>query len=270
MMTPLPVAGPRPAAELLAHLAAGGRTLVALSGGVDSAVVAHLTHRALGAEAWAVTLEGPAISPREVSRAGAVAQAIGIDHARVGVDPLEGADYRSNPANRCYFCRRTETGAIRRWAEPRRIARFVDGIHLDDLGESRPGIRAMEEAGFSHPLVWAGWRKSDVRSYARLVGLANWDAPSDACLASRVAHGTGLSAELLDRVRRAEEVLHDLGYRRVRVRTDGRSARVEVDPNEVARLTGGPDGPVVVRAIESVGFSPVVIDPRGYPARAGG
>jgi len=261
--------GPRSADDLIAYLSAGGPTAVALSGGVDSTVVAHLLQRALGRGAFAVTLQGPAVSPREVERATSIARRIGIAHATVPVDPLAVADYRANPSNRCYFCRRTETGAIKAWGSSLGVRRFVDGVHLDDLGDDRPGLRAMEEAGFVHPLVWAGWRKASVREYARSVGLPNWDLPSDACLASRVRHGELLTPDLLDRVRRAEELLLDRGFVRVRVRTDGRSARVEVDPSEVARLLAEPQASEVRRAVESVGFDPVELDPLGYRPRAG-
>ncbi len=255
--------------SVLADLGTGGPALVALSGGVDSSVVALLAYRALGREAWAVTLASPAVSPREVVRAREVARTIGIRHEVLSTDPLALTEYRENPSNRCYFCRQSETGALRAWAAGRGIRRYLDGIHLDDLGEERPGLTAMDEAGFEHPLVTAGWRKPEVRAFARSAGLPNWDQPSDACLASRIRHGRPISAELLDRIRHAEERLLDQGFRRVRVRTDGRSARIEVDVAEVPRLLAEPLASRVRGDLLRLGFVDVELDPRGYPPRPG-
>jgi uncharacterized protein len=255
--------------ELERYLSSGGRSAVALSGGVDSAVVAWVLRAAVGEAAYAVTLRGPAVSADEVARAAGVARAIGIRHAIVSVDPLGSEPYRSNPSNRCYFCRTVETARIREWGEPIGIVRYVDGVHRDDLGDDRPGLRAMDEAGFLHPLLWAGWGKVDVRAFARSVGLPNADQPSDACLASRVRHGQHLSTELLGKVERAERAVRARGFRRVRVRVDGAAARVEVDPDEVGRLLSEPLAGEVRRELAEFGFDPVELDPSGYRPRAG-
>jgi uncharacterized protein len=259
---------PRDEAELLEELREGGATVVALSGGVDSATVAALARRALGARATAVTLAGPAVSADEVERARFVAQAIGISHEVLAVDPIADPRYRSNPSNRCYFCRSVETRTIRDWGASRGIESYLDGVHLDDLGDDRPGIRAMDEAGFRHPLVWARWRKVDVRAFARSVGLPNWDAPSDACLASRIRHGQEVTAPLLARIDVAERGLRGRGFRRVRVRVEGDRARIEVDGPEVARLTAEPMASEVRATLLELGFSAVEVDPAGYHGRA--
>ncbi|MCI4336037.1 MAG: ATP-dependent sacrificial sulfur transferase LarE [Thermoplasmata archaeon] len=258
-----------PADGLRARLATGGRTAVALSGGVDSSVVAYLAFQALGHDATAVTLTGPAVPVRETEEARATASAIGIPLVTLVVDPLADASYTANPTNRCYFCRKGEAAAIQSWGAPREVASYLDGIHLDDLGDVRPGLRAMEEAGFRHPLAEGGWRKTDVRRYAREVGLPNWDRPSDACLASRVTHGNLISAPLLGQVQSAEECLLRRGFRRVRVRTDGRSARVEVGPGEVAHLLAEPIASAVRAELSALGFAFVELDPAGYRPRSG-
>jgi pyridinium-3,5-biscarboxylic acid mononucleotide sulfurtransferase len=262
-------AAPLSADELIRRIAPGGPALVAMSGGVDSAVVAHLAFASLGGLAHAVTLTGPAVSADEIERAKAVAQRIGIDHHLVASDPLALPEYRTNPSNRCYFCRKTETSALLQWGREHGVAQWLDGVHVDDLSDDRPGLRAMNEAGFLHPLADAGWSKSSVREYAHRVGLPNWNAPSDACLASRVAHGHEISPELLGRVERAEASVRRLGYRRVRVRTDGANARVEVGADEVGRLADRAQAEAVLLAVRSAGFEPVTLDPVGYRARPG-
>jgi pyridinium-3,5-biscarboxylic acid mononucleotide sulfurtransferase len=255
--------------EVRRSIARAGRALVALSGGVDSAVVAALAHAALPSESVAVTLSGPAVASREVERAIAVAGAIGIDHVVVPVNPLTVVGYQENPPDRCYFCRSTESAVFRRWGEAHGVEQYLDGVQLDDLGDDRPGLRAMEEAHFRHPLVVGGWRKVDVRRYARRLHLPNWDQPSDACLASRIPHGQPVTAEILERVQHAEAWLEEQGFRRVRVRVRGDSARVEVDPEEVHRLLASPMAAVVTVELRRRGFAEVALDPTGYHARAG-
>jgi len=255
---------PRSPAQLVAHLRTGGPALVAMSGGVDSSLVASLAQEALGDSALAVTLAGPAVARSELDRARRVAEAIGIRHRVADADPLKVAAYRANDADRCYHCRVVETGELRSVGASVGVRQYVDGVHLDDLGDDRPGLRAMDAAGFTHPLVWAGWGKSEVRTEARKRALPNWDQPSDACLSSRVAHGDPISADLLARIERAEEAVRAEGFRRVRVRVRGGAARVEVDPEEVGRLSTEPLASRVVAEVARHGFAPVTIDPRGY------
>lgn len=241
---------------------------MALSGGVDSSLVAALAFSALGPDALAVTLTGPAVPHAEVARAERVASSIGMEHVLLPVNPLSKVEYRQNRPDRCYFCRSVETSALREYGANHSVVQYLDGVHRDDLTDDRPGLRAMEEAGFTHPLVWAGWGKSEVRAEARRRGLPNWDQPSDACLASRIAHGEPVSKELLERVETAETILLSLGFRRVRVRVRGGAARVEVDPSEVGRLLAEPLAGEVTRDLQQLGFATVTIDPRGYPGLA--
>jgi pyridinium-3,5-biscarboxylic acid mononucleotide sulfurtransferase len=257
--------------EIVRRIAARGPALVALSGGVDSSLVAALARDALGESAVAVTLAGPAVAESEVERARRVARYVGVDHLVVEVDPLARAEYRTNPPNRCYFCRSVESEALLRVGRERGSMQFLDGIHLDDLADVRPGIQAMDAAGFDHPLARAGWAKTDVRAAARARDLPNWDQPSDACLSSRVAHGDLLSSELLARIESGEAWLLARGFRRVRLRTRAGGARIEVDPGDVARLSAEPLATEMRRAISALGFAPVEIDPLGYgAARAAG
>ncbi len=237
---------------------------MALSGGVDSSVVASLARDALGPECVAVTLSGPAVSAREVARARSVAAAIGIRHVVLPVDPLVRREYRENPEDRCYYCRGVETSVLKGFGAAQGVRQYLDGVHLDDLRDDRPGLRAMEEAGFLHPLAEAGWTKADIREWARTRGLPNADRPSDACLASRVHHGEPISRALLGRVEAAESLLLDRGFRRVRVRVRAGAARIEVDPDEVARLETEPLATEITEEIRRLGFDPVTIDPGGY------
>lgn len=249
-------------------LRGSGSVLVAMSGGVDSAVVAAAAHRVLGPRALAVTLRGPAVPREEVERAAAVARAIGVAHRFVELDPTNDDRYASNPTNRCYFCRSQEGSALVDLARREGFVAVVDGIHRDDLGDDRPGVRAMDERGVRHPLLEAGLGKSDVRAIAKELGLPNWDTPSNSCLASRVAHGELIRPELLARIDEAETYLRAQGFRQVRVRTSHGSARIEVGAEETPRFRDPTLTSAVLAHLLSLGFSEVIVDPRGY--RPGG
>jgi pyridinium-3,5-biscarboxylic acid mononucleotide sulfurtransferase len=250
-----------------ARIRSGGAALVALSGGVDSAVVAALAFEALGADAHAVTIVGPSVSREELLCAERAGREIGIDHRLIEADPLSNGSYRANGPDRCYFCRSVEGGALARWAEEQGLAQRLDGLHRDDLSEDRPGRRAMDEAGFRHPLLEAGWHKPDVRRFAAERGLSSADRPSNACLASRIATGEPVTAELLVLIERAEAAVRERGFRRVRVRSSRGSARVEVDPSELARLLEPTVAADLHLKLASLGFTSVELDRRGYRGR---
>ncbi len=242
--------------------AAKGRVLVAFSGGVDSGLVARLVHDALGDRALAVVTDAETLSRRELDAARAEAEEIGIPLRVVPVSELASEDYRRNPTNRCYFCRQELAGVLVDLARREGFGTIADGVNASDLGDDRPGIRAMDEAGVWHPLVEAGMAKADVRAMARALGLTFWDKPSNACLASRVPHGTFITVGLLRQVEAAEDYLRGRGFRQVRVRHHGDVARIEVLPEDIARLEGMRSE--VSTALRTLGYPSTEIDQRGY------
>ena len=238
------------------------RVLVAYSGGVDSGLVAKIAYDALGDGSLAVLADSESMSRREVEAATSQAAEIGIPLRVIATSELASSEYRKNPTNRCYFCREGLADELVPIARREGFAAIADGINVSDLGDFRPGIRAMDEAGFWHPLVEAGLAKPDVRALARGLGLSFWDKPSNACLSSRIPHGTTITVELLRKVEVAEELLRDRGFRQVRVRHEGATARIEVPAEDLPRLRGM-EGEVAL-ALRAVGYRDTVIDPKGY------
>jgi len=258
------LAARRPA--MLRAFRAKGRVLVAYSGGVDSGLVAKVAWDALGADALAVIADSESLSRWELSDAKAEAAEIGIPLRVVPVSELASAEYAANPVNRCYFCRSELAAVLSGIAASEGFATIADGIHASDLGEVRPGIPAMDEAGFWHPLLEFGLGKADVRAIAKAVGLSFWDKPSNACLSSRIPHGTVITIDLLRQVEAAEEVLRSRGFRQVRVRHQGETARIEVPPEEIPRLKAIHED--VQEALVGLGFRDAVVDPEGYRSAA--
>ena len=129
---------------------------------------------------------------------------------------------------------------------------MVLGVNVDDLGDHRPGQRAASERGAAFPLVDAGFTKSDVRAWSRRLGLRTWDKPAAACLASRLPYGTPVTLGRLATVERAEAALRSLGFRELRVRHYGDTARLEVPLDRLADVVALRER--VVAAVQGVGL----------------
>ena len=253
-------------AGLVDAMRSRGRVLVAFSGGVDSGLVARVAHDALGPDALAVVADAESFARWELEEALAEAEGIGIRARVVGLSELANPSYAANPSNRCFFCREGLADVLVPIARREGFAAIADGVHMSDLGDDRPGIRAMDAAGFWHPLVEAGLAKPDVRALARGLRLSFADKPSNACLSSRIPHGTPITVELLRQVESAEAYLRGLGFRQVRVRHEGDTARIEVAPDDVPRLRAAEAD--VAGAFRRRGYGRVVVDPRGYRSTA--
>ena len=236
--------------------------VVACSGGADSAFLAEVAHRVLGPRSLAVTADSPSLPRSELRAAEALAVSRGWRHLVVATSELEDERYAANPVNRCWFCKSALMDRLGPIGEER-DAPVLLGTVTDDLGDWRPGIAASLDRGARHPLVEAGMAKQDVRTASRRLGLTTADKPAAACLSSRFAYGVRVTRAGLERVERAEELLHARGFRVVRVRDLGAGrARVEVGPDEVGRLLAAAGD--IERALLALRFREVVLDPRGY------
>lgn len=249
---------------IVAAMRARRRVLVAYSGGVDSGLVARIAHDALGPDALAVIADAESLSRRELDEALDEAREIGIRVEVVRTSELANPSYASNPANRCYFCRKELGAELTPLAARLGYDVIADGVNVSDLGDHRPGIRAMDEEGFWHPLVDAGLAKADVRALARRIGLSFADKPSNACLSSRIAYGEVITVEKLRRVEAAEETIRALGFPVVRVRAHEGVARIEVPLEDVPRIVERGVAERVVAALREAGFVHVTVDLRGY------
>ena len=249
-------------AELEAILGDLGRVVVAFSGGADSAYLAVMAQRVLGREACtAVTAVSPSLAGAEEDDCRALAGEWGLAWIPVDTDEMERAAYRANDVDRCYHCKAELMDVVAPIASAK-DATVVLGVNIDDLADHRPGQRAALERGAVFPMVQAGFTKADVREASRRLGLRTWDKPAAACLASRVPYGTPVSVEVLSRVDRAENVLRDLGFRQVRVRHYGETARVEVDEAELGRAVSARRE--IVEGLRNAGYRYVTLDLEGF------
>ncbi|MFM7438107.1 MAG: ATP-dependent sacrificial sulfur transferase LarE, partial [Snowella sp.] len=240
------------------------RTLIAYSGGVDSALIAKVAQDVLGDRALAITAISPSLLPEELVEAEEQAASMGISHEIVETQEMENPNYTSNPINRCYFCKSELHDTLKPLAIERGYPYVVDGVNADDLRDYRPGIQAAKERGVRSPLAEVGLSKLEVRELSKQLGLAWWDKPAQPCLSSRFPYGEEITLEKLQRVGRAEIYLRKLGYRNLRVRSEGETARIELPPEKIQEFVIKTDLFQVVKAFQDYGFTYVTLDLEGY------
>ena len=241
-----------------------GSAAVAFSGGVDSTLLLKAAHDVLGDKAVAITISASFTASREMTEAEEFCRVNKIEQFKIHVDESEIDGFTDNPPNRCYLCKHALFSRIFSKARENGIANVIDGSNLDDLGDYRPGMKALEELGVISPLRHCGFTKSDVREISRELGLATWDKPSFACLASRFVYGEKITREKLRMVERSEELLMSLGFRQLRVRVHGDAARIEIIPQDFAKFLSDDVRIRVYDALKSFGFSYVSLDLKGY------
>src|SRR3954470_2156058 len=250
--------------NLSLHLTKLGRVVLGYSGGVDSALLAVIGARALGPDRFlAVTGRSPSYPEVQYQNAIELARRFDIPLLEIETHELDDPRYLSNSTERCYFCKSELWTRLHKVAEERRFDTIIDGTNADDLGEHRPGLRAAAEQRVRSPLAELGWAKADVRNAAREMGLPTWDAPAAPCLSSRVRYGLEITSERLRQVEEGEAFLRELGvHGDLRVRHHGRSASVEVAPDQMDRLRA--QWSSIDAEFASLGFERVELDPAGY------
>ena len=240
------------------------KVMIALSGGVDSALVAYAAYQKLGDSAIAVTADYKTLSVEELQTAKQICSEIGIKQLLLDYDELENLEFIKNDSNRCFHCRLELGDHLIDLAKKHNVKIIVDGTNLDDLGDYRPGIEALKQNDIKSPLVETNFSKSEIRDVAKSVGLSVFDKPSNSCLASRIPWGQRVTAERLTRIELGETIVKQLtNVKQVRVRDYDGSAKIEVDKDMISVFDSGILKQITEK-LNLIGFSTVEIDQEGY------
>ena len=227
-----------------------GTVVVAYSGGVDSAFLAAAANDTLGDRTLAVTANSPSLAPSELREAEELAQRLGLNHRVIHTREVEREDELYTH--------------LSRFAPEEGYDWIANGTNVDDLGDFRPGLNAAKQYGVRSPLVEAELTKAEIRELSRGMGLPTWDKPAQACLSSRIPYGTVVTVEALTRIAQAEEFLHGLGIRQLRVRHHDNVARIEVEAADLPRLVDESVRQRVVDRFREIGYSYVTLDLQGF------
>ncbi len=241
-----------------------GSLAVGFSGGVDSTFLLAVAHEVLGDKAMAITTSAASIPERELKEAKEFCAEHGIRHVICKVDQLQIEAFRTNAPDRCYHCKRAIFSEIKRVAAESGIEYIAEGSNMDDLGDYRPGLRAVEELEVTSPLRAAKLYKAEIREISKAMGLPTWSKPAYACLASRLVYGEEITEEKLSMIDNAEQFLIEHGFYEERVRMHGNIARIEVPARDITRLAADDIREVVYKRFKEIGFLYVTLDMHGY------
>ena len=241
-----------------------GRTLVAYSGGVDSAYLAYAAFRVLGDGMLAVIADSPSLARTHLRDAISFAEEQHIPLKVVKTAEMERPEYVRNDTQRCFHCKDELFSVMEQYAGQHGFTSIAYGVNVDDQGDFRPGQRAAKEHRVAAPLLEAGLTKADIRELCQRAGLRVWDKPASACLSSRIEYGRPVTAEALAMVEQGEDALRSLGFRQVRVRHHGDIARLEISRDELPRALTQEMFAEFTRVFKALGFTFVALDTEGF------
>ena len=238
--------------------------IVAYSGGVDSSYLAYVANAELGARAVCITGQSASLPSYQNDEIDRVVKNFGFNHETVDTDELALPGYRANNGDRCYFCKDELYSKLESIAHSRGIHYIVDGSTVDDLDDYRPGRQAAKQHAVRSPLIEVGLNKDEVRELSRLAKLPTWDKPASPCLSSRIAYGTTVTIERLEKVDRGEEILREFGFREFRVRHHDTLVRLEISPAEMDRALRKEVVDQLAARFRELGFKYVTLDLHGF------
>ncbi|WP_066638454.1 ATP-dependent sacrificial sulfur transferase LarE [Desulfolucanica intricata] len=238
------------------------KVVLAFSGGVDSTFLLKVAQEALGDNLKAVTIQAPYIPKWELEEAKQLVAELGVAFEMSEAPIID--EIRNNPEDRCYLCKKAVFSQIKAIAEREGYPYVIDGTNFDDLGDYRPGLKALRELNIKSPLLECQLSKQQIRILSKELGLSTWDKPPYACLLTRIPYGTELKEEDFAKIEKAEKFMMDRGFRAVRVRCHDNLARIEVDKKDKGKLFNEQLLEEISDQLKKFGFKYVTLDLEGY------
>jgi len=235
---------------------------VAFSGGVDSTFLLVAAREALGDKLIAISVKSPYIPEWEIKEAKDLAASYNIRHKIIELEIPE--IVRENPPDRCYLCKGIIFQKIIEESNKYGFNNVADGTNIDDTGDYRPGLRALEELSVISPLKENNIGKQEIRNFSRLLGLPTWEKPAYACLLTRLPYGSLVTEEELYRIELAEKFIIDMGFKAVRVRSHGEIARIEIPREKICELIDEVISDKISIKLKEIGYKYITVDIQGY------
>ncbi|UCC41682.1 MAG: ATP-dependent sacrificial sulfur transferase LarE [Candidatus Aminicenantes bacterium] len=241
-----------------------GKVLIAFSGGVDSTFLLKVAQDVLGENVLAVIASSETYPEREREEALRLAQMLKVRYLVIHTEELGNPDFSSNPPERCYFCKMELFSKLKDIADDEDIPYVLDGSNYEDTTDFRPGIKAGEELKIRSPLKEAGFLKKEIRQLSKELDLPTWDKPSLACLSSRFPYFSEIDSNSLKQIDKAEEFLRGLGFKQIRVRHHGQTARIEIELGEFPKIIESRIREDIVKNFKKFGYTYITVDLAGY------
>lgn len=248
--------------ELDQLLASSEKPCIAFSGGVDSSLLLARAKMVKGQDVLAVTLRGAMIPQSEIEEISEFVKQYDIRHLFIDIDVLSIPEFRHNTRERCYVCKKHIFGQVIGAAEKNGATIVFDGSNVDDLGDYRPGLKALKELEVISPFLVAGMTKADVRVLASEMGLQAAAKPAMACLATRVPTGSEITASKLKTIEAGEEFLKLLNLSQYRLRYVDDTARLEVGEDDLETVLKNRE--MILGELKNLGFKSILLDLQGY------
>jgi pyridinium-3,5-biscarboxylic acid mononucleotide sulfurtransferase len=240
---------------------------VAYSGGIDSTFLLYAACDALGGHKVTALLGISCILPTGTVSA---AHRVFVRHfaektelRRIELDPFCWSEFVANDENRCYVCKKRIYLLFLEEMKKDCRAFLLDGTHGDEVRTPRPGMRAIMELNVQMPLMGAGFRKSEIREIAKVLGIVNYDLPSNSCLATRITTNVILRKEMLKLIDDAEHFLHGMGFINCRVRTSPEHTVVEVQKKDIEQCAQQTNWHIIAQHLREIGLVDPILDGKG-------